>query len=99
MATAVGLLENGDQARSGHRARGQGGQEGAHHRRAAVVKKVVFVDPTHANVTYDLVGTPLKGATGNAVLVDGKWKVAQTTFCTLVDLGAGTINEDPPAGC
>jgi hypothetical protein len=60
---------------------------------------VTFTDPTHADVVYDLVGTPLKGAQGKAVLVDGKWKVAQETFCTLADLGAQTINKPSPPGC
>jgi hypothetical protein len=98
LPTAVGLLENGDQLGAAIKlaakvARVEKTKE------SAVVKKVTFPDPTHADVTYDLVGTPLKGATGNAVLIDGTWKVAQNTFCTLADLGAQTIGADPPAGC
>jgi hypothetical protein len=66
---------------------------------AAKVSKVTFTSPTAAVVTYDLLShgsTLLPGATGQAVLEGGQWKVAQSTFCTLVSLGAG--NEKVP-GC
>jgi hypothetical protein len=97
-STSVGLLENGPQLTAAiklaaHVAKVEKTKE------SAVVTKVTFTDPTHANVTYNLLGTPLRGSTGKAVLVDGTWKVSQTTFCTLADLGAQTIGQKAPAGC
>jgi hypothetical protein len=88
--TAVSLLENGANlgpaiAFAAHLAKTEKLAE------SAVVTKVVFTDPTHAKVTYNLLGNGkplLNGSNGEAVYVDGTWKVAQETFCTLVDLGA-----------
>jgi hypothetical protein len=54
----------------------------------AKVTKVVFTNATTATVTYNLVGTPLQGATGVAVYQTGKWLVSKNTFCGLVELGA-----------
>jgi type II secretory pathway component HofQ len=54
------------------------------------VAKVAFTTPTQASVSYALYnGTTalLNAASGVAVLVDGTWKVSETTFCTLVQLG------------
>lgn len=65
----------------------------------AKVSKVVFSSPAAATVTYSLLShgsTLLPDATGQAVLENGQWKVSQSTFCTLVALGAG--NEKVP-GC
>ena len=59
---------------------------------SAKVKKVDFTSPTAATVTYDLLssGSPvLSDATGDALLVNGKWVVAKHTFCQLVQLSAG----------
>jgi hypothetical protein len=96
--TAVGLLENGDKlgaaiALAAKVAKVEKTKE------TAVVTKVTFSDPTHADVIYDLKGTPLTGSNGKAVLVNGTWKVAQSTFCTLADLGAQTINKPSPPNC
>jgi hypothetical protein len=63
----------------------------------AIKAKVNTVTPKgddKADVKYDLVSTQtgvpvLPGASGQAVKVDGKWKVSQQTFCTLIKLGAG----------
>jgi hypothetical protein len=58
---------------------------------SAKVTKIAFVDPSHANITYDLDGNGkplLPGADGKAVLVGSTWQISQQTFCTLVDLGA-----------
>lgn len=96
--TSVGLLENGSQLTAAIKLAAHVAKVEKTHE-SAVVTKVTFTDPTHANVTYNLLGTPLRGSTGKAVLVDGTWKVAQTTFCTLADLGAQTIGEKAPAGC
>jgi hypothetical protein len=57
----------------------------------AKVSKVTFTSPTAAVVTYDLLShghVLLPGATGQAVLESGQWKVSQSTFCTLVGLAA-----------
>jgi hypothetical protein len=59
----------------------------------AKVTKVTFTSPAAATVTYNLLShgqTLLPGATGQAVLEDGQWKVSTSTFCTLVELGAGS---------
>ena len=51
--------------------------------------EVVFTDPGHAAVTYTLSvnGTTMLGSRrGHAVLVDGDWKVARSTFCDLMAL-------------
>ena len=48
-------------------------------------------------MTFDLYTSGKKvltGSDGNAVFVDGQWKVAKATFCTLVSLGGTT-----PKGC
>ncbi|HVT21494.1 MAG TPA: hypothetical protein VHE57_08925 [Mycobacteriales bacterium] len=58
----------------------------------AKVLGVDFTSPTAATVTYNLLShgsVLLPKATGQAVLQDGRWKVSQSTFCTLVQLGAG----------
>lgn len=69
---------------------------------SAVVLTVKFTSPTAASVTYNLLGNGkplLAKADGNAVLQDGKWKVAENTFCTLVGLGASTIGLTKVPGC
>jgi hypothetical protein len=65
----------------------------------AKVNGVTFLDPTKAMVNYDLLNgkdVVLPSATGQAVLIDGHWKVSKLTFCTLVQLGAG---DKPVPGC
>ena len=66
---------------------------------AAQVTSVSFTSATTAKVVYDLLqnDTPLlPGATGDAVYVDGMWKVSKMTFCQLLALGnAGK----PVTGC
>jgi hypothetical protein len=58
---------------------------------------VKITSASTATVTFDLYTSGKKvltGSDGNAVFVDGQWKVAKTTFCTLVSLGGTT-----PKGC
>ncbi|HMS75213.1 hypothetical protein [Gordonia sp. (in: high G+C Gram-positive bacteria)] len=53
------------------------------------VKGVTLTDDTNADVTYDLLlnGTPaLPDQTGQAVKVDGTWRVATATFCALLSI-------------
>ena len=95
-ATAVGLLENGDQLgaalkKAAEEDAATGGE------RSANVKTIMFTSPTRANVTYKLpaAGQVLNSA-GEAVLQDGVWKVSAATFCTLVVLGNGSR---PVTGC
>jgi hypothetical protein len=49
---------------------------------------VKITSASTAMVTYDLHSgtTTLPGADGNAVFVDGQWKVAKATFCGLIGL-------------
>jgi hypothetical protein len=65
----------------------------------ATVAKVKLIDATHAEVTYTINNRGsafFSDATGNAILVDGEWKVAKASFCTLIQLGAGG---KPVPGC
>jgi len=60
------------------------------------LEEIVFVDDEHAAVWFTILrdGRPLLSRyRGDAVLVDGTWKVARTTFCELMRL-AGV--ECPP---
>jgi hypothetical protein len=62
-----------------------------HLKEQATVSSVTLTDATHASVKYTITnaGSPLfSGATGDAILQDGQWKVAKHTFCTLIELGA-----------
>jgi hypothetical protein len=57
---------------------------------------VQLINPKLGQVTYDIVingNVALANTKGNAVFVDGKWKVSQQTFCLLLNLG----NIHPPA--
>ncbi len=52
-----------------------------------LVDEVVFTDPNHAAVLFSIVAngrTMLSRHRGDAVLVDGAWKVARSTFCGLM---------------
>jgi hypothetical protein len=58
------------------------------------VDTVTITGPATASLTFDLLGNGkplLKGSDGMAVFVDGQWKVAKITFCTLVLLGGGKV--------
>jgi hypothetical protein len=95
-ADAVALLENGDQLGTALK-KAQQEDKATGGKRSAQVKKVTFTSPTAATVNYVLhaAGQTLNSA-GTAVLQDGKWKVSEVTFCTLVVLGNG---EKPVKGC
>jgi hypothetical protein len=89
-AVAASLLEDGAQM-GGGLAFARQEQAQTHIKQNVKVKVITFTDASHANVTYALLNgkTPLlPNASGVAVLVDGKWKVSKTSFCTLVLLGA-----------
>ncbi|MFE3292296.1 hypothetical protein [Rhodococcus sp. NPDC059234] len=63
----------------------------------ATVSTVDLDSPGHATVTYTVLldGKPvLPDQTGEAVEVDGTWKVAQSTFCALL-----TLEGNPPPVC
>jgi hypothetical protein len=95
-AVALSLLENGDHLTVALKKADQENEETGGER-SAKVTQVTFTSPTKANVNYDLhaAGQELKSA-GEAVLQDGVWKVSETTFCTLVELGNGS---QPVKGC
>ena len=64
---------------------------------AATVKSVTLNDPSHATVVYTitLAGKPaLKNQTGQAVLVNGTWKVGDQSLCGIL----GLQGQKPP-GC
>ena len=95
-ADAIALLENGDQLGPALK-KAQQEDKATGGNRSAKVKKITFTSATNANVNYILHagGTTLNSA-GVAVLQDGKWKVSQITFCTLVILGN---NQKPVKSC
>jgi hypothetical protein len=91
-AVAASLLEDGDQM-GGALAFARQEQAQTHIKQNVKVKIITFTDATHANVTYALFNgntrpALLPDASGVTVLVDGRWKVSKTSFCTLVQLGA-----------
>lgn len=64
------------------------------------VKGVTLTDDTNADVSYDLLlnGTPvMPDQTGQAIKVDGKWKVASSTFCALLSIRAPAPRSPPAA--
>ena len=90
---AVASLENGATYRD---AIIQQQQSGATNGLSVVVKDVQLTNETLAAVIYDIVingNVALANSRGNAVFVDGKWKVSEQHFCVLLNLGS--IN--PPA--
>ena len=97
-ATAAALLEDG--ANMGTALQKAVAEQAATHiKQGAEVTSVTFVSPTMAQVTYKLLNgnqVLLPAATGQAVYVDGTWRVSKATFCTLVTLGN---NNQPVAGC
>jgi hypothetical protein len=60
------------------------------------VDKIIFTDPEHAAVWFTITindAPMLSHRRGDGVLVDGRWKMARSTFCDLMR-GAGV--ECPP---
>jgi len=97
-ADAVTLLEDGPNLGQALDKAEQEDQQTGLVRRAKV-QFIKFLTPTTANVTWTLLNKSnplLPNASGQAVLVDGKWKVSKLTFCTLVELGN---NGKPVPGC
>ncbi len=97
-ADAAAILEDGDQLGTALKVAAREDRETKLDRRAKV-KLIRFISPTKATVTWTLLNgtTPvLDNASGEAVLVDGQWKVSKVTFCTLVELGN---NNKPVPGC
>jgi hypothetical protein len=68
---------------------------------SVAVKDITFTDPGTAQVTFDLIlngntaSPALAGRIGNAVLVNGKWKITTTTFCDISSLGNPAVSSDP----
>lgn len=86
-AKAAALLEDGSQLGKAIKVASKLANGGTESGKA---KKVTFTGPTSAQVRYALSinhHVVLANATGQAVLVNGKWVVAKTTFCGLVSLG------------
>ena len=97
-STAVDLLEDGDELGKALDLAEREDRR-SHLDRRVEVRLISFLTATTANVTYTLFNKTnelLPNASGQAVLVDGHWKVSKTTFCTLVMLGNG---QKPVAGC
>lgn len=89
----VQMLENGPKMKDAIEANRKSGAAAG---LSAQVKTVQFQSETLADVNFDLL---LKGAVvaantkGQAKFIDGRWKVNQQLFCTLLGLG----NQHPPA--
>jgi hypothetical protein len=97
-AVTASLLQNGSSLRKAEELAAKINKQAGLNQRGQVTK-VTLTSPTTATVTWNLMNgsTPvLKGSQGQAVLVNGKWLVSETTFCTLVALGN---NQQPPPGC
>jgi hypothetical protein len=97
-AVTLSLLQNGASLRKAEELAAKINRQAGLNQRGQVTK-VTLTSPTTATVTWNLMNgtTPvLKGSQGQAVLVNGKWLVSETTFCTLVALGN---NQQPPPGC
>ncbi|WP_280293636.1 hypothetical protein [Nocardia abscessus] len=85
----LATLEKGDAFAPTIQAQAAGPQSGT----SVTVSGVKLVDPTHAEVTYTLLlgGNPvLPNQIGSAVQDNGRWKVAATTFCSLLKLQGAT---------
>ncbi len=64
---------------------------------SAIVDAIVFTDPAHAAVRYELV-VPSIGSfpyDGSAVHVDGGWKVSHATACDALGLALGAVTCPP----
>ena len=89
----VKLLQNGEQFRATIEAQ----QTNALAQSASVKVNDISVSGDTATVKYDILlnGQPaLAGQTGTVVKVDGQWKVAVATFCSLLQQQGGA-----PASC
>jgi hypothetical protein len=67
----------------------------------AKVASVTPTSPTTATVHYSLLiagQSVLSGQTGQAVLVDGTWKVGVSSFCALLKLEGSKVPACPTAG-
>ncbi len=63
------------------------------------ITDIRFTSPTRATVTWDILienGPTFSGQVGEAVLVDGDWKMTRSTACRLLAL-AGGMCEPPPS--
>jgi hypothetical protein len=92
-ATAVSLLQNGANLGPAVKVAAKIAKKEKTKESAKVTKITFAANGMSAAVQFTLYGNGsplLKKSPGTAVLVDGQWKVAQLTFCDLVDLGAGT---------
>ncbi len=69
---------------------------------SATVSSVTLQPPGRADLVYTILlsGKPLeKNLHGQAVYVDGKWEVADATFCGLIKLAYGATSHLIPAAC
>jgi hypothetical protein len=69
---------------------------------SATVSSVTLHPPGQANVVFTILlsGKPLeKNLHGTAVYTGGSWKVADTTFCSLLRLAYGRKSRVLPAAC
>jgi hypothetical protein len=69
---------------------------------SAAVSTVTLQPPGHANVVFTVLlgGKPLeKNLHGTAVYTAGHWKVAVTSFCSLLRLAYGKKSHVIPAAC
>ena len=99
VAQRVSLLQNGSEFASVIQAQAGSALAGS---ASAQVTKVTVITSSQAAVTYNvlLAGTPaLKNQAGTAVYQGGKWKVGDTSFCSLLTLENGGKSTGLPAAC
>lgn len=96
------LLQNGQQFASFVRAEDKTSLGSLVLAASAKVGSVTLHPPAQASVIYTILlgGKPLaKNLTGTAVYTAGTWKVAQTTFCSLLHVAYGKKSHLIPAAC
>jgi hypothetical protein len=96
------LLQDGSQVAAFVEAQAKSSLGAAATGSTATVSSVQITSPTQATVHYEvlLLGTPLlKNQMGNAVYMDGVWKVAIASFCGLAYLEYPKGSPQLPAVC
>ena len=98
----LALVQNGPQLTAFNEAQAKTSFGQAATGSTAAVSSVLITSPTQATVHWDLelLGTPLlKNQVGNAVYLDGTWKVAIASFCGLAYLEYPKGSPQLPAAC
>ena len=102
LARRLALVQNGSQLAAFVQAQAKTSFGQAAMGSSAAVSSVIITSPSQATVHWDLLllGTPLlKNQVGNAVYLDGVWKVSVASFCGLAYLEYPKGSPKLPAAC